>query len=83
MELSIFKVDSLPRSVNKSLNIAAKDSKEVTHTVSPSCTHMGCLVSWNDAEESWDCPCHGSRFEADGTLIHGPALEDLEKKPIG
>lgn len=48
-------------------------------TLSAACTHMGCLVQWNPAERSWDCPCHGSRFGADGKVIHGPAIEDLER----
>jgi glycine/D-amino acid oxidase-like deaminating enzyme/nitrite reductase/ring-hydroxylating ferredoxin subunit len=50
------------------------------HTLSAACTHMGCLVNWNAAEQSWDCPCHGSRFAADGKVIHGPAVKDLERK---
>jgi Rieske Fe-S protein len=38
---------------------------------------MGCIVRWNSTERSWDCPCHGSRFDAHGRVIHGPAIADL------
>jgi Rieske Fe-S protein len=48
--------------------------------VSPTCTHLWCRVGWNPAERSWDCPCHGSRFAPDGTVIEGPAVTDLERK---
>lgn len=44
---------------------------------SPVCPHMGCLVSWNDAEKSWECPCHGSRFDCQGHMLNGPANTDL------
>lgn len=47
--------------------------------VSLTCPHMGGTLAWNDAEESWDCPLHGSRFTADGTLLEGPAVDDLER----
>jgi glycine/D-amino acid oxidase-like deaminating enzyme/nitrite reductase/ring-hydroxylating ferredoxin subunit len=55
------------------------DEAGTLHQLSPTCTHMGCFVNWNPAERSWDCPCHGSRFSAEGRVIHGPAVKDLEK----
>ena len=47
--------------------------------VSRVCPHMGGTLAWNDAEQSWDCPLHGSRFTADGTLLEGPATQDLKR----
>ena len=43
----------------------------------PRCPHMGCALKWNQQERTWDCPCHGSRFGADGTLLDNPATGDL------
>lgn len=58
-----------------------KDDEGGVVRLSPVCPHQGCTVGWNEAEDTWDCPCHGSRFEPDGNYITGPANEGLE--PIG
>ncbi|MBI4260813.1 MAG: Rieske 2Fe-2S domain-containing protein [Actinobacteria bacterium] len=47
------------------------------HALSSRCTHMGCTVGWNDAERTWDCPCHGSKYDRDGHVVRGPAEKDL------
>jgi glycine/D-amino acid oxidase-like deaminating enzyme/nitrite reductase/ring-hydroxylating ferredoxin subunit len=57
------------------------DSGELT-LLSPACTHMGCLVTWNPAERSWDCPCHGSRYAIDGTVLEGPTIEPLDRVEV-
>lgn len=54
------------------------DDHGALHAVSATCTHMGCLVGWNKTDRSWDCPCHGSRFDMDGKVLHGPATSPLE-----
>lgn len=56
---------------------AFRDDKGKLHLVDVTCTHMGCELSWNEAERSWDCPCHGSRFTYEGDIIEGPALSKL------
>ncbi len=56
----------------------SKDSDGKIHAVSSVCTHMKCDVSWNNAEHSWDCPCHGARYSMDGKVLTGPATQNLE-----
>jgi Rieske Fe-S protein len=60
---------------------AFRDDDGALHAVSPVCTHVGCLVAFNRAERTWDCPCHGSRFTVDGQVIEGPALTPLQPRP--
>jgi glycine/D-amino acid oxidase-like deaminating enzyme/nitrite reductase/ring-hydroxylating ferredoxin subunit len=57
-----------------------KDDGGEVHVLSPVCRHLWCYVEWNEAERSWDCPCHGSRYTGEGRVIQGPAVEDL--RPI-
>jgi glycine/D-amino acid oxidase-like deaminating enzyme/nitrite reductase/ring-hydroxylating ferredoxin subunit len=58
---------------------AYRDDKGTLTLKSAACTHMGCLVGWNRAERTWDCPCHGSRFAATGKVISGPASASLDE----
>ena len=76
---------SLKRAQGRILRIRGKrvaayrdDQGRVT-MLSPVCTHLGCIVHWNNAERSWDCPCHGSRFAPSGEVIAGPAETPLER----
>jgi glycine/D-amino acid oxidase-like deaminating enzyme/nitrite reductase/ring-hydroxylating ferredoxin subunit len=55
-----------------------RDDSGQLHALSARCTHLGCLVGWNRADRTWECPCHGSQFAADGTLLQGPATHPLE-----
>lgn len=55
-----------------------RDERGTLHAVNPVCTHAKCIVQWNTSEKSWDCPCHGARYTADGKVLTGPASKDLE-----
>lgn len=55
-----------------------KDKNGKIYTVKPICTHLGCLLSWNNLDKTWDCPCHGSRFNYMGHQLYNPAIRDLD-----
>jgi glycine/D-amino acid oxidase-like deaminating enzyme/nitrite reductase/ring-hydroxylating ferredoxin subunit len=59
-----------------------KDGEDVRQALSAVCTHLGCIVGWNAIDRTWDCPCHGSRFDEQGQVLSGPALEPLEVKSL-
>lgn len=70
-EGKVLKVDGHPTA-------CSRDEHGKLHRVSAVCTHLGCLVRWNGAEQTWDCPCHGSRFRPTGEVLSGPAETPLE-----
>jgi glycine/D-amino acid oxidase-like deaminating enzyme/nitrite reductase/ring-hydroxylating ferredoxin subunit len=59
-----------------------RDNAGALHTLSARCPHLGCLVEWSAGDGAWECPCHGSRFAADGTLVQGPATSDLARTEL-
>ena len=59
-----------------------RDADGGLHAVSLRCTHLGCLLRFNSAETSWDCPCHGSRFGIDGEVLEGPAVSPLDPRDV-
>ena len=63
---------------DKKVAVYKNNGGEVVY-LSPVCKHLSCLVEWNQADKTWDCPCHGSRFEAEGALKQGPAKSGLDK----
>ncbi|HUR79622.1 MAG TPA: FAD-dependent oxidoreductase [Thermoanaerobaculia bacterium] len=78
-------VHDVPAGAGKILEIdgkktaAYRDDLGRLHCLSPVCTHMKCDVAWNEAERTWDCPCHGSRFAPTGEVLNGPAHEPLKR----
>jgi Rieske Fe-S protein len=56
---------------------AYRDDKGEIFALSPVCTHAGCIVNWNGEEKSWDCPCHGARYDIQGVVLTGPATINL------
>ena len=77
-------VDELPAGEGRILSLdghkvaAYRDDNGAVSLCSPVCTHLQCIVAWNGAERTWDCPCHGSRFHPTGEVISGPAEEPLQ-----
>lgn len=62
---------------------AFKSNDGTLSATSAKCTHMGCTVGWNDEEKTWDCPCHGSRYDLQGKVLRGPASKDLAPANVG
>ena len=56
-----------------------KDDEGKIYKVNPVCKHLGCELSWNNLDKTWDCPCHGSRYDYKGNLIYGPSVKNLDK----
>jgi Rieske Fe-S protein len=81
-------LDDIPPGEGRVLTLGGKklavyrNERGGLQALSPVCTHLGCIVQWNTTEKSWDCPCHGSRFDPQGIILNGPAVTPLEARPI-
>ncbi|MEO7099489.1 MAG: FAD-dependent oxidoreductase [Luteolibacter sp.] len=71
------KGDGCVMKINGTNAAVYRDDDGALHQLSAVCPHLGCIVTWNEGEHTWDCPCHGSRFTADGTVIAGPAEKPM------
>jgi Rieske Fe-S protein len=75
--------DDIPRGMGAVMRIGLhmraiyRDDRGAVHEASAICPHLGCIVRWNVTEKTWDCPCHGSRFDARGGVLNGPANRGL------
>lgn len=65
--------------VNGKKIAAYRDNDGKIHALNPVCTHAACIVNWNSAEKTWDCPCHGARYDIDGQVLTGPTTNALAK----
>jgi 3-phenylpropionate/trans-cinnamate dioxygenase ferredoxin reductase subunit len=78
-------IDSLPPGEGAIVDVdgekvaAYRDNQGTVHAVSPICTHLRCVVGWNAGDKTWDCPCHGSRFDVKGGVLRGPAKKNLAR----
>ena len=59
-----------------------KDMNGKIYAVKPNCSHLGCLLSWNNIDKTWDCPCHGSRYNYNGENIYEPGIKDLQQEKV-
>ena len=75
-------IDALKERFGAKLYAVHRDDDGRLHSFSARCPHLGCIVGWNGADRAWECPCHGSRFAADGSLVQGPATADLPAEEL-
>ncbi|MDO8736508.1 MAG: Rieske 2Fe-2S domain-containing protein [Thermoleophilia bacterium] len=62
--------------------VAVYNSGDALVVLENICTHMGCQTDWNPEEQLWECPCHGSRYNSDGSVVRGPAMNPLTPLPF-
>lgn len=88
LKSDVSSVPRIPRGEGRIVSAAGdqyavyRDDAGELHSFSPVCSHAGCIVQWNSAEKTWDCPCHGGRYDAQGFVLEGPPMYDLEPRPL-